>query len=99
MNKQGTAVLLASARVPFLLLTLVLVLLGVACASTVTQEMEWEKLAIILLTAVSAHVSVNALNEYFDFRIGLDAVTDKTPFSGGSGALPNNPQQARSVLL
>ena len=99
MNKQGTAVLLASARVPFLLLTLVLVLLGVACASTVTQEMEWEKLAIILLTAVSAHVSVNALNEYFDFRIGLDAVTDKTPFSGGSGALPHNPQQARSVLL
>ena len=99
MTWQGIAVLLASARVPFLLLTLVLVLLGIASAFTVTHEMAWGKLAVILLTAVSAHVSVNALNEYFDFRIGLDAVTEKTPFSGGSGALPGNPQQAKSVLL
>ena len=99
MNREKVAVLLASARVPFLLLTLVLILLGFACAFTVTHEILWGKLAIILLTAISAHVSVNALNEYSDFRIGLDAVTDKTPFSGGSGALPKNPQQARSVFL
>lgn len=99
MNREKVTVLLASARVPFLLLTLVLILLGFACAFTVTHEILWGKLAIILLTAISAHVSVNALNEYFDFRIGLDAVTDKTPFSGGSGALPKNPQQARSVFL
>lgn len=97
---QGSpGVLLASARLPFLVLPLVLVLLGVASAFEVTHEIDWGKLAIILLTAVSAHVSVNALNEYFDFRIGLDAVTEKTPFSGGSGALPDNPQQARGVFL
>ncbi len=99
MTRQGMAVLLASARLPFLLLPLVLVLLGVASAFTVTHAIDWEKLAVILLTAVSAHVSVNTLNEYFDFRVGLDAVTDKTPFSGGSGALPENPQQAQSVFL
>ena len=99
MTRQGMAVLLASARLPFLLLPLVLVLLGVASAFTVTHAIDWEKLAIILLTAVSAHVSVNTLNEYFDFRVGLDAVTEKTPFSGGSGALPENPQQAQSVFL
>ncbi|MDX1344930.1 MAG: prenyltransferase [Sedimenticolaceae bacterium] len=99
MTRQGMAVLLASARLPFLLLPLVLVLLGVASAFTVKHAIDWEKLAIILLTAVSAHVSVNTLNEYFDFRVGLDAVTEKTPFSGGSGALPENPQQAQSVFL
>jgi len=99
MSKGQVLVLLASARVPFLILTLVLVLLGVASAFTVTHEIDWRGLAIILLTAISAHVSVNAFNEYSDFRIGLDAVTDKTPFSGGSGALPNNPQQARSVFF
>ena len=99
MNSGKLVVLLASARVPFLLLTLVLVLLGVASAFTVTHAIDWDKLSIILLTALSAHVSVNALNEYADFRIGLDAVTEKTPFSGGSGALPKNPQQAQSVYL
>mgnify|MGYP001825997720 FL=1 len=99
MNRGKVFVLLASARIPFLLLTLVLILLGFACAFAVTHEILWGKLAIILLTAISAHVSVNALNEYADFRVGLDAITDKTPFSGGSGALPNNPQQAQSVLL
>ncbi len=99
MTRQGLSVLVASARLPFLLLPLVLVLLGVACAFTVTPAIDWGKLAVILLTAVSAHVSVNTLNEYFDFRTGLDAVTEKTPFSGGSGALPENPQQAQSVFL
>ena len=97
--QERLAVLLASARLPFLVLTPVSILLGLACALTVTQEIDWLKLAIILLTAMSAHVSVNALNEYGDFRIGLDDVTERTPFSGGSGALPAHPKQARSVLL
>ncbi|MEJ2322402.1 MAG: prenyltransferase [Gammaproteobacteria bacterium] len=97
--QERLAVLLASARLPFLVLTPVSILLGLACALTVTQVVDWLKLAIILLTAMSAHVSVNALNEYGDFRIGLDAVTEKTPFSGGSGALPAHPKEARSVLL
>jgi 1,4-dihydroxy-2-naphthoate octaprenyltransferase len=35
-----------------------------------------------------AHISVNVLNEYFDYKSGVDMETIKTPFSGGSGALP-----------
>lgn len=46
-----------------------------------------------------AHIAVNALNEYYDFKSGLDLVTQKTPFSGGSGALPDNPDAASAVLL
>jgi 1,4-dihydroxy-2-naphthoate octaprenyltransferase len=48
--------------------------------------------------AVAAHISVNALNEYFDFRSGLDQRTQRTPFSGGSGTLPANPELVRSAL-
>jgi len=48
--------------------------------------------------AVAAHVSVNAFNEYLDFISGLDAQTRRTPFSGGSGALPENPHLANRVL-
>ena len=48
--------------------------------------------------AISAHISVNTLNEYCDFRSGLDFKTEKTAFSGGSGALPDNPEMAQAVL-
>lgn len=92
-------VLLASARLPFLILTPVSILLGIACAVAVTSEINWVDAALVLLTGLAAHVSVNTLNEYSDFRIGLDAITRKTPFSGGSGALPENPDQATNVLV
>ena len=48
---------------------------------------------------VSAHICVNALNEYSDFKSGLDFNTQRTPFSGGSGALPNNPDRAHYALI
>lgn len=34
------------------------------------------------------HISVNTLNDYFDYRSGVDLATKRTPFSGGSGLLP-----------
>lgn len=34
------------------------------------------------------HISVNTLNDYFDYRSGVDLATRRTPFSGGSGILP-----------
>jgi 1,4-dihydroxy-2-naphthoate octaprenyltransferase len=49
--------------------------------------------------AIAAHISVNMLNEYHDFSSGLDLKTNRTPFSGGSGALPNNPNSAKSVFI
>ena len=48
--------------------------------------------SLSLLGAVLAHVSVNTLNEYFDFKSGLDLNTQRTPFSGGSGALLETPE-------
>jgi 1,4-dihydroxy-2-naphthoate octaprenyltransferase len=47
---------------------------------------------------VSAHISVNVFNEYFDFMSGLDAKTQRTPFSGGSGMLPSHPEMKRATL-
>jgi 1,4-dihydroxy-2-naphthoate octaprenyltransferase len=53
---------------------------------------------LCVVGALLAHVSVNAFNEYSDFRSGLDLKTQKTPFSGGSGALPEAPGMANAVL-
>jgi len=54
---------------------------------------------LVFIGAISAHISVNTLNEYYDFKSGLDLITEKTRFSGGSGALPNHPEMAGSILI
>jgi 1,4-dihydroxy-2-naphthoate octaprenyltransferase len=90
--------LVRSARVPFLALAPVCVLLGVGTAVHAGAPVDPRDAWLVLLGAVAAQVSVNTFNEYFDFRSGLDALTVRTPFSGGSGALIENPQAALAVL-
>lgn len=51
----------------------------------------------ILIGALAAHISVNLLNEYYDYRSGLDLQTQRTPFSGGSGGLLIAPACAETV--
>ncbi len=53
----------------------------------------------MLVGAICTHISVNAFNEYDDFKSGLDTRTERTPFSGGSGTLPANPEMARTALI
>ena len=91
--------LAASSRPPFLLLTLTSVLLGYAVARLAVDSVDAGMLLLVLAGALCAHASVNLLNEYHDFRSGLDLQTQRTPFSGGSGALPANPQAAGDVRV
>jgi len=91
--------LLGPMRVPFLVLGPVCWFLGMAAAVWTTGEINWPHAVLALIGAVAAHISVNAFNEYFDFRSGLDFNTQRTPFSGGSGTLPANPQAARQALI
>jgi len=85
-------------RVPFLALTLACVLLGAAVGWRTGDAFAWPLALAALVTALAAHVSVNAFNEYLDFRSGLDATTERTPFSGGSGVLPADPAAAPVAL-
>ena len=91
--------LVASSRPPFLLLTLASVFLGYAAAGLASDVVDTRLLLPVLAGALSAHASVNLLNEYFDFRSGLDLLTRRTPFSGGSGALPADPDGAAAVMV
>jgi 1,4-dihydroxy-2-naphthoate octaprenyltransferase len=54
---------------------------------------------IVLIGALAAHISVNAFNEVADFTSGLDFRTERTPFSGGSGTLPQHPEMAGTARL
>jgi 1,4-dihydroxy-2-naphthoate octaprenyltransferase len=90
--------ILKTTRGPFLILTPVCVFLGVSTVVANQISVDSQLILLILLGAALAHVSVNTLNEYFDFKSGLDLTTTKTRFSGGSGALPENPEMANFVL-
>jgi 1,4-dihydroxy-2-naphthoate octaprenyltransferase len=74
-------------RPHFLILSVVLAFLGTSIAWYDGYfHLGYALLAFIGLLLV--HISVNTLNDYFDYRSGIDLVTRRTPFSGGSGILP-----------
>ena len=75
-------------RAPFLLLSVVLVPVGAFAAWWETGAFSGARFVWTLVGLLLAHIAVNVLNEYFDYKSGIDLETEKTPFSGGSGVLP-----------
>ncbi|MFC1899631.1 prenyltransferase [Chloroflexota bacterium] len=73
-------------RPKFLILSLVLAFLG-ACIAWYDGNFHLGDAMLAFIGILSAHISVNVLNDYFDFKSGLDLSTEQTPFSGGSGVL------------
>lgn len=43
--------------------------------------------------------SVNAMNDYFDYKSGIDLNTKRTPFSGGSGLVPEGKLPLKQALV
>jgi len=100
MASPGTAAtLIATTRPAFLLLAPACMLLGIGTTVHGGSPVGGVDILLALLGGIAAHAAVNALNEYFDFRSGLDAMTQRTPFSGGSGALPARPDLAAATLV
>lgn len=87
-----------AARPNFMVLTPICVALGVAVAILDAGAVDTGDALLALLGGVLAHAAVNLLNEYDDFKSGLDAITVRTPFSGGSGTLPAHPDAAVATL-
>ncbi len=84
-------------RPQFLLLSVVLAFLGTTMASyDGSFRLFYALLAFIGL--LLAHISVNVLNDYFDYRSGIDLEVQRTPFSGGSGVLPAAGMTPRQVF-
>lgn len=74
-------------RPQFLILSVVLAFLG----TSIAWYDGYFHLGYALLAGFGlllTHISVNTLNDYFDYRSGVDLATRRTPFSGGSGILP-----------
>jgi len=85
-------------RPQFLLLSVTLVLLGTAI-SRHEGYFDLLKFVLTMLGLLLAHASVNVLNDYFDYKSGIDLETTRTPFSGGSGVLPSGLLKPKSVYI
>jgi len=90
--------ILGPMRPPFLILTPACVLVGLGTAVWTTGRVSLLYFLLTLIGALATHISVNAFNEYFDFKSGLDLLTERTPFSGGSGTLPEHPELVNQAL-
>jgi 1,4-dihydroxy-2-naphthoate octaprenyltransferase len=90
-------ILFLETRPHFLLLSVVLAFLGTSIAwYDGAFHLGYAVLAFVGLLLV--HISVNTLNDYFDFKSGIDLAVKRTPFSGGSGILPPGNLKPGEVL-
>lgn len=67
--------------------------LSVTCGLALTIWNNYQEFSIVNAILVYAgifclHCSVDLLNDYYDFRRGIDLKTARTRFSGGTGVLP-----------
>jgi len=86
-------------RPQFLLLTPICVFAGIAASLYDGISFHGLYFALALIGGLCAHITVNVLNDYSDFKSGVDLKTIRTPFSGGSGILPSAAMKPREVLM
>jgi len=85
------------ARAPFLLLPVTLVAVGGGVAF-LEGSFSWIRTTLALVGLVALHMAVNIFNEWSDMRTGIDLATERTPFSGGSGTLPQGQMSLGKAL-
>ena len=84
-------------RPQFLLLSVVLAFLG-TCIAWYDGDFHLGHAILAFIGLLLCHISVNVLNDYYDYISGIDLKTRRTPFSGGSGFLPAASLNPRHVL-
>lgn len=93
-----TMIFIQETRPQFLTLSVVLTFLGSTLAWWHQPAFRLGYALLAGLGLILAHVAVNVFNDYFDYRSGIDLATRRTPFSGGSGLLPQGLLTPRQVL-
>jgi 1,4-dihydroxy-2-naphthoate octaprenyltransferase len=84
-------------RIRFLLASVIAVSLGLAINWWQTGNIEIFDAILIMCGVLSLHASVDLLNDYWDFKRGIDTVTQRTKMSGGTGVLPEGLLKPKQV--
>jgi len=75
-------------RIRFLLASVISVSVGLAITWWATNDITIVDAILTMCGVLALHASVDLLNDYWDFKRGIDTATKRTKMSGGSGVLP-----------
>jgi 1,4-dihydroxy-2-naphthoate octaprenyltransferase len=75
-------------RIRFLLASVIAVSIGLAITWWHTNDITIFDAILTMCGVLALHASVDLLNDYSDFKRGIDTITKRTKMSGGSGVLP-----------
>lgn len=84
-------------RLRFLLASVIAVSVGAAMNWWLNQSIGIFDLFLTFCGVLVLHASVDLLNDYWDFKRGIDTLTPKTKMSGGTGVLPEGLLEPKSV--
>ena len=88
---------LRAIRIRFLLASVIAVSLGLAVTWWHSGTIDIFQAALTMAGVIALHASVDLLNDYWDFKRGIDTRTKRTGMSGGTGVLPEGLLKPKSV--
>ena len=84
-------------RVRFLLASVIAVSVGLAINWRQNSTIDPLDAVLTFAGVMALHASVDLLNDYWDYKRGIDTVTKRTKMSGGTGVLPEGLLKPSSV--
>ena len=84
-------------RVRFLLASVIAVSAALALAFRESGSLDIFDAALTMGGVIALHASVDLLNDYWDYKRGIDTATRRTKMSGGTGVLPEGLLRPQSV--
>ena len=92
---------IAATRPPFILATVMPILLGLAFSVYQNHTLHWSAAVLTLLAGILLHAAVNVLNDYYDSLNGTDDLNTERvfPFTGGSRFIQNGVLTRHQTLV
>jgi 1,4-dihydroxy-2-naphthoate polyprenyltransferase len=84
-------------RIKFLLASVIAVTNGIVISYWKTGYIDIGYAILTYVGIMCLHISVDLLNDYSDFKRGIDTNTKRTKFSGGTGVIPENLISSRLI--
>ena len=84
-------------RIRFLLASVIAVMTGLVLNWSQNGSIEYFDALLTFAGVMALHASVDLLNDYWDFKRGIDTKTTRTKMSGGTGVLPEGLLKPSSV--
>jgi len=75
-------------RIKFLFASIISITISLLYSYFAYNQFNIINAALTYIGVIFLHASVDILNDYWDYKRGIDTTTNRTPYSGGTGILP-----------